>query len=110
MAAGRRSPAAVVALAALALAFALAGVVARLVAKEAAAEHALVASLPLSSAVELRDLAAGSTVLVEARISSRNPATVRGFVCYVKHRYQPGQSGSRAGDWREEARVTPELW
>lgn len=65
-------------------------------------------NMPALSVAALESRAIGSEVLVEGRISSRNPARFREFVAYVREEYR-GNDDDGDPQWREDERVTPPL-
>jgi hypothetical protein len=75
-------------------------------AANAAADRA--EQLPPMSAAGIEDSVPGRTVLVEGRISARNPTRFRDFVAYVREEYR-GEDDDGDSEWREDERVTPPL-
>lgn len=64
--------------------------------------------LPLASARDIERGTAGAEVIVEGRISTRNPQRFREFVAYVREEYR-GSDDDGDPEWREDERVTPPL-
>ncbi|NWG18901.1 MAG: hypothetical protein HXY39_01105 [Chloroflexi bacterium] len=64
--------------------------------------------LPLATARVIERGAAGGEVVVEGRISTRNPQRFREFVAYVREEYR-GTDSDGDPKWHEDERVTPPL-
>jgi hypothetical protein len=75
--------------------------------REASAEAARAEGLRPLTAAALDDGAPGREVLVEGRISERNPALFRQFVAYAREEYRGGDDDKDT--WQEDQRSTPPL-
>lgn len=94
-----------VALLGVGLIFLLAGVrLATTLASEARTTTERVERLVPLSATAINDSPAGREVLIEGRISDRNPALVEGLVAYGREEYRGGNS------WEDDEQRTPPLW